>query len=77
MDQTSPEAPVEQVPPSSNASQGNSQRVLTLKEKYFQVEPEGRIRRYQYFVRSLVPAILFFLIVGIGGMFVLPFLLML
>ena len=30
----------------------------TLNEKYFQIEPENRIRRYQYFVRSIVPGIL-------------------
>lgn len=40
----------------------------SLKEKYLQVQPEGRIRRYQYFARSLafiLPAyiIVFFLII--------------
>ncbi len=33
----------------------------TFKEKYFQVKPEWRIRRYQFFVRSLIPAILLWL----------------
>ena len=33
----------------------------SLKEKYFHVEPEMRMRRYQYFVRILIPGILYFL----------------
>lgn len=33
----------------------------TFKEKFFQIEPEGRVRRYQYLVRSLVPGFLLFL----------------
>lgn len=45
----------------------------SLKEKYFRIEPEMRIRRYQYFVRVLMPGILFFLasmllIAPIGGL---------
>ena len=34
----------------------------SLKEKYFQIEPEMRIRRYQYFVRVLILGIMFFLV---------------
>lgn len=47
----------------------------SLKEKYLQVLPEGRIRRYQYFARSLVfvlplYVVMFFLIWGfIKGIF--------
>jgi hypothetical protein len=40
----------------------------SIKEKYFQVEPENRIRRYQYFVRSIIPGILLAFIM----MFVIP-----
>ena len=34
----------------------------SLKEKYFRIEPEMRIRRYQYFVRVLILGIMFFLV---------------
>ena len=69
------EKPVE-APKQAPLKSSNSE-VLTLKEKYFQVEPEGRIRRYQYFVRSLVPGILLFLLLFIGGIFAFPLLMML
>lgn len=50
---------------------------LSLKEKYFQIEPEGRIRRYQYFVRSIVPTILLMLVLMIGWVFAVPLIMVL
>ena len=44
----------------------------TLSEKYFQVEPENRIRRYQYFVRSIVPSILMALAMIVWGAILIP-----
>lgn len=62
----------ETVSPVMDTPQQAPNASLTLKEKYFQIEPEGRIRRYQYFIRSLVPGIiLFFTILG-GTIMVLP-----
>lgn len=77
MDQSSPEVPVEKVPVAPKTTKSSSSHDYSLKEKYFQVEPEGRIRRYQYFVRSLVPGILLFLLFLVGGIFALPLLVML
>ena len=43
----------------------------TFFEKYFKVLPEGRIRRYQFFVRFLIPGIIFL----ICSIFLIPALL--
>lgn len=71
---TVPEMPSPQVVPPTQASMNQE---LTLKEKYFQVEPEGRIRRYQYFVRSLVPGILLFFILIGSSILTIPLMMML
>ncbi|GAB0175146.1 MAG: hypothetical protein HHAS10_10250 [Candidatus Altimarinota bacterium] len=68
---TSPE--VSAVPP----VQVSTNQELTLKEKYFQIEPEGRIRRYQYFVRSLVPGILLFFIIIASTILTIPLMMIL
>lgn len=65
--------PVEPLKDPKQAPIGNfTTPSYTLNEKYFQVEPEVRIRRYQYFVRSIVPGLLLLIILAIGAFFMLP-----
>lgn len=47
--------------------EANTLTTYSFKEKYFQVLPEGRIRRYQYFIRVVIITLLIYATAFIAG----------